>query len=48
VRRNVLHYDQRHGYRGPEARIELPADADANATTRSRTRCKGAPPSDRW
>jgi penicillin-binding protein 1A len=26
VRRNVLTYDQRHGYRGPEARIELPAD----------------------
>ncbi len=26
VRRNVLAYDQRHGYRGPEARIELPAD----------------------
>ncbi len=28
VRRNVLAYDQRHGYRGPEARIELPGDAD--------------------
>ena len=27
VRRNVLDYDQRHGYRGPEARIELPVDA---------------------
>jgi penicillin-binding protein 1A len=26
VRRNVLAYDQRHGYRGPEARIELPED----------------------
>ncbi|MCC2955415.1 PBP1A family penicillin-binding protein [Massilia sp. IC2-477] len=26
VRRNVLDYDQRHGYRGPEARIELPQD----------------------
>ncbi|NGZ84652.1 penicillin-binding protein 1A [Duganella aceris] len=25
VRRNVLNYDQRHGYRGPEAFIELPA-----------------------
>ena len=24
VRRNVLAYDARHGYRGPEARIELP------------------------
>ena len=28
VRRNVLAYDQRHGYRGPEARIVLPLDAD--------------------
>ncbi len=27
VRRNVLAYDQRHGYRGPEAFIELPEDA---------------------
>ncbi len=27
VRRNVLAYDGRHGYRGPEARIALPADA---------------------
>jgi penicillin-binding protein 1A len=26
VRRNVLAYDQRHGYRGPEGRIELPED----------------------
>ena len=26
VRRNVLNYDQRHGYRGPEARIALPQD----------------------
>ena len=26
VRRNVLAYDARHGYRGPEARIELPID----------------------
>ena len=26
VRRNVLDYDQRHGYRGPEARIDLPQD----------------------
>jgi penicillin-binding protein 1A len=26
VRRNVLAYDQRHGWRGPEGRIELPAD----------------------
>jgi len=29
VRRNVLAYDQRHGYRGPEAFIDLPADEDA-------------------
>ncbi|MFZ6746813.1 penicillin-binding protein 1A [Undibacterium sp. JH2W] len=28
VRRNVMAYDQRHGYRGPEAFIELPADED--------------------
>ena len=28
VRRNVLAYDARHGYRGPEARIALPADGD--------------------
>lgn len=28
VRRNVLNYDQRHGYRGPEAFIDLPADAE--------------------
>ena len=26
LRRNVLAYDQRHGYRGPEATIALPAD----------------------
>ncbi len=29
VRRNVLAYDQRHGYRGPEAFIELPDDPGA-------------------
>ena len=29
VRRNVLAYDQRHGYRGPEATIDLPAGEDA-------------------
>lgn len=29
VRRNVLAYDQRHGYRGPEAVIDLPANEDA-------------------
>jgi penicillin-binding protein 1A len=28
VRRNVIAYDQRHGYRGPEAYIDLPADAE--------------------
>ena len=27
VRRNVLDYDQRHGYRGPESFIELPVDS---------------------
>jgi penicillin-binding protein 1A len=26
VRRNVIAYDQRHGWRGPEGRIELPSD----------------------
>nr|WP_229217768.1 PBP1A family penicillin-binding protein [Massilia forsythiae] len=26
VRRNVIAYDQRHGYRGPEGRMELPDD----------------------
>jgi penicillin-binding protein 1A len=29
VRRNVLAYDQRHGYRGPEAFIDLPPDPAA-------------------
>jgi len=29
VRRNVVAYDRRHGYRGPEARILLPAAGDA-------------------
>jgi penicillin-binding protein 1A len=29
VRRNVIDYDQRHGYRGPEGVIELPQDAAA-------------------
>ena len=28
VRRNVLAYDSRHGYRGPEVRIELPENAE--------------------
>jgi penicillin-binding protein 1A len=29
VRRNVLDYDQRHGYRGPESFMELPEEDDA-------------------
>jgi penicillin-binding protein 1A len=33
VRRNVLAYDQRHGYRGPEGRIELPEDPVERADT---------------
>ncbi|HEV7814472.1 MAG TPA: PBP1A family penicillin-binding protein [Janthinobacterium sp.] len=28
LRRNVIAYDQRHGYRGPEAYVELPDNAD--------------------
>ncbi|MES2071385.1 MAG: penicillin-binding protein 1A [Pseudomonadota bacterium] len=28
LKRNVMAYDQRHGYRGPEAFIELPRDED--------------------
>ena len=28
LRRNVLAYDQRHGYRGPEDYVELPGDED--------------------
>ncbi|MFZ6818065.1 penicillin-binding protein 1A [Undibacterium sp. Ji22W] len=28
MRRNVLTYDQRHGYRGPEAFVELPTEED--------------------
>jgi penicillin-binding protein 1A len=28
LRRNVMAYDQRHGYRGPEARIDLPAEKE--------------------
>ncbi|HEY0844871.1 MAG TPA: penicillin-binding protein 1A [Noviherbaspirillum sp.] len=31
VRRGVLDYDRRHGYRGPEAFIELPKDAEERA-----------------
>jgi penicillin-binding protein 1A len=33
VRRNVLAYDGRHGYRGPEARIELPEDKEEREDT---------------
>ncbi|MGO4476896.1 penicillin-binding protein 1A [Massilia sp. 2TAF26] len=33
VRRNVLAYDQRHGYRGPEGRIELPEDPQEREDT---------------
>ncbi|HEX8784687.1 MAG TPA: penicillin-binding protein 1A, partial [Telluria sp.] len=33
VRRNVLAYDQRHGYRGPEGRIDLPDDAQEREDT---------------
>ncbi|MBS1138569.1 MAG: penicillin-binding protein [Proteobacteria bacterium] len=29
LRRNVMAYDQRHGYRGPEAFVDLPDDTDA-------------------
>lgn len=29
LRRNVMAYDQRHGYRGPEAFVDLPDDPDA-------------------
>ncbi len=31
LRRNVLAYDQRHGYRGPESFIDLPSDAQERA-----------------
>ncbi|MES2899167.1 MAG: PBP1A family penicillin-binding protein [Pseudomonadota bacterium] len=46
VRRNVLAYDQRHGYRGPEAVIELPDDPAAredaiNETLRARPASDG-------
>jgi penicillin-binding protein 1A len=30
LRRGVIEYDRRHGYRGPEAHAELPASADAD------------------
>jgi penicillin-binding protein 1A len=29
VRRNVMDYDHRHGYRGPEAMIDLPSDEES-------------------
>ena len=32
LRRNVLAYDRRHGYRGPEARIAMPAAPEAIAS----------------
>ena len=49
VRRNVLAYDQRHGYRGPEAFIELPAESaereDAiNEALRARPSSEGLVP----
>ncbi|WP_374710493.1 penicillin-binding protein 1A [Massilia pseudoviolaceinigra] len=31
LRRNVLAYDQRHGYRGPESFIDLPSDPEERA-----------------
>jgi penicillin-binding protein 1A len=31
LRRGVMDYERRHGYRGPEARTDLPADADERA-----------------
>jgi len=37
VRRNVLAYDQRHGYRGPEGFVDLPADADERDTVIDQT-----------
>ncbi len=46
VRRNVLAYDQRHGYRGPEAFVELPA----NTTERQKlieSTLQQHPPSDK-
>jgi penicillin-binding protein 1A len=36
VRRGVLEYDQRHGYRGPEAFIQLPADPAEQETALDR------------
>ncbi|MBI2306306.1 MAG: PBP1A family penicillin-binding protein [Rhodocyclales bacterium] len=37
VRRNVLAYDQRHGYRGPEAFVELPDNAEERDEAIERT-----------
>jgi penicillin-binding protein 1A len=31
LREGVLEYDRRHGYRGPEAQVDLPADASPSA-----------------
>ncbi len=41
VRRGVLEYDRRHGYRGPETYVNLPADPG-----RGRSRCWRAPSQD--
>jgi len=38
VRRGVFDYDRRHGYRGPEAFISLPSDADQLEEAMSATR----------
>ena len=38
LRKGVMDYEQRHGYRGPEAFIDLPADADDRERP-STTRC---------
>ena len=40
VRRHVLAYDQRHGYRGPEGFVALPADADERAEAIDRALAK--------
>ena len=40
LRRNVLAYDQRHGYRGPEGYIDLPDGEDAREDAIDRTLAK--------
>jgi penicillin-binding protein 1A len=40
VRRNVLAYDQRHGYRGPEGFVALPDNADEQEDVIDRTLAK--------